>query len=187
MINAADAAQLAVHESRLNRQQSERALDATLEQFRLDQRAWVGVAGFKEPILEVHKHFIVSMRFTNTGKSPAINMRDQIVHRVLPKGINPDFRQLREQHNAGVLQPNGTFEWEDEPTTDQETGKSRPLDDITYKIITSGDQVIWVYGVMHYDDVFGVHHWTNICYKFAPDSLAYNMCSTHNDIDQEQR
>lgn len=44
----------------------------------------------------------------------------------------------------------------------------------------SGD---YVYGLIEYDDVFKVHHWTKFCFFHAAATAAWSPCSTFNAVD----
>ncbi len=74
MIDATSAAQQAVQESRLNRRLSEKALNATVDQFKVDQRAWVYIMG-----VTLSKSYSesaegqITIGVANSGKTPAIN------------------------------------------------------------------------------------------------------------------
>jgi hypothetical protein len=41
----------------------------------------------------------------------------------------------------------------------------------------------YVYGLIEYDDVFKVHHWTKFCFFHAPETAGWSRCSTFNASD----
>jgi hypothetical protein len=125
MINATKATQDALTETRLNRIQGEKVFDATVAQFRLDERPWVGLAtvGANKPRVEMplqggnpKAHFF----FVNTGKSAAREVKTRIAWKP-PEGrfaIPTNCRDARvEFMHAPYIAPQGTFELR-EPTID---------------------------------------------------------------------
>lgn len=74
MINATDATEDAVHEARFSRQQAQRSLDATIDQFHLDQRAWVSILSVQlDKPYSINNPGDVVVELANTGKTPALN------------------------------------------------------------------------------------------------------------------
>jgi hypothetical protein len=41
----------------------------------------------------------------------------------------------------------------------------------------------YVYGIIEYDDIFRVHHWTKFCFFNLPGTTAWSRCSTFNETD----
>src|ERR1035441_386132 len=62
--------------SEANRQDSGRALQATIDNFHQDQRAWVGPNGVTG-VPTVGQPFSITVRYINTGKTPALHLRYQ--------------------------------------------------------------------------------------------------------------
>jgi len=74
MIAATVAAQQAVVEARLNRAQADKVVDATIEHFRLDQRAWVPVKSVTLTTpYSLTQHGEVTVSISNNGKTPALD------------------------------------------------------------------------------------------------------------------
>jgi len=73
--DAADAAKEAANEAKLSRLQGEISFNATVQQFHLDQRAWVSIrsARLTTPYTPTQKGEI-TVDLGNTGKTPAINL-----------------------------------------------------------------------------------------------------------------
>ena len=186
LIGATGAAQQAVQESRLNRQQSEKALVAAVDNFHVDQRAWVGQRDFREPTFSAGENFVVSLNFSNSGKTPATGLTTQMAVDPEPKGVRPNFEKLPAPLSRGVLQPNAIGWIDINPVTDS-SGDGKPLGKTGYDVIYRGDMVIWVYGIIHYSDVFAFRHWTTFCYTFQPKTKAFQMYKEHNDQDKEYR
>jgi hypothetical protein len=83
--DAADAAQIAAVEAKKSREQSESAFKATVEQFRLDQRAWIGVNNVVGAP-KLNNVWKVEVVFHNSGRTPARNIRGS----VLSEGVSGD-------------------------------------------------------------------------------------------------
>jgi hypothetical protein len=68
-------------------------LDGQLDVMRKDQRAWVSIGGNRnvtftvDPMLTTH----IPLTITNTGKTPAINVRADIYVEIVPNGAEPHF------------------------------------------------------------------------------------------------
>jgi hypothetical protein len=72
MISSRHQIQFSIEEARLSRKQSEKALDATITQFHLDQRAWVSVKSVKMTSQNYpNAKGMITISLTNTGKTPA--------------------------------------------------------------------------------------------------------------------
>ena len=166
--------------------QSKQALDATIDNFHLEQRAWVG------PV-RVLKQFdaggkIVNglgMIVTNTGKTPALNvvtfmgMNTILVHnRNLPKVAEYTFNYPSPVSgqpfgSKGVLQP--SMEVAFSPSFQEENAKAERIKD--------GFVLLYMHGLMTYDDVYTRPHTTKFCVYFEPDLSAAHSCPTYNEAD----
>ena len=77
--------------------QAKRALDATIENFRLEQRAWVGptevqtTTGAKEG-----QQFRVSVSIVNHGKTPALRYKSAAYLRIVNSKDRPNLPDLRD-------------------------------------------------------------------------------------------
>lgn len=80
--DAANAAADAVREG-------EKSLQANIDQFHLDQRAWVGITDARSSFKEIGDKLRVepTIEIRNTGKTPAIRMSWDIISRHEPRGI----------------------------------------------------------------------------------------------------
>ena len=178
MISSTGATQQAVQEARLNRQQSEKALNAAIEQFHLDQRAWVAVVQMGG-IPEISKPWKISVRARNTGKTFAESLHGTGSAEPVPKGQYPDFSRTPSTTSpitVAVLAPGADF---DNVLGDP---KGENINQVAIDNFTQGRIVEFVYGKLSYRDVFGCPHWTEYCYILGAD-LRWVGCSVHNSAD----
>jgi hypothetical protein len=83
MVITTGATQQAVTESRRNRIQADKSLNAAIQQFHLDQRAWLGLG---DPEFTIDSTtFRVQYTAKNVGKTPAVNVKSNIAWASKPK------------------------------------------------------------------------------------------------------
>lgn len=180
MVAATRAAQQAVQESRLNRQQSVRTLDATIRQFQLDQRAWLGVSEVNgEAIVGQPANFRATIK--NSGKTPALHVFVTSILQWVPKGKNPDFSRGGTPSPKVIIQPNGIM------YNDKTATQGMPLRQEFYSALEAGEGRIYIFGVIHYDDIWGYKHWTKYCVSLDFPTKSFPACDSFNDVDKEQR
>lgn len=157
--------------------QAAASLAETQKSFRDDQRAWIGpVAG---PIIDwgVGKKFSVAIPVKNDGKTPATDVTTVMAIRPLSRQKLPIFTDLVKPSGHFVLQPGGV--------TYIKIIGGRPINQADFDAVNSGDIILWVYGKITYDDVFGRHHWTTFAQTFNPSNMGLDMYSTDNQVDQQ--
>lgn len=154
-----------------------------LKSSNLDQRAWVGPTSFIHPgggavYFREGSQPSFGVVITNNGKTPARNIRVKIQRNTFPKGTPFDAKYFDEggPESTAVLFPNQTFNL----TTGSE---ARPLTARLVEMITTEEFILYVYGMVTYEDVFGVKHRTTFCGYLTPDLTTFKTCSTYNEID----
>jgi len=196
MIAATGAAQQAIVEARRNRLQAEKSLSATIEQFRLEQRAWVGMSAYA--ISQFNPAGIVStITFTNNGKTPAHNVKAHARIEVTNKVLTGPSKQQIEILNGPP--------WEQKPDIAPTVGivlsvgktpSGQRITDENRKIVESlnanfqavKDQTLHVYyfGIISYEDINQRPHTTNFC-VFIGDTTSsppgLNICPEFNKMD----
>lgn len=156
---------------------AERALNTNIENFRLDQRAWINVGRTIYPSelkAGVSQVDTIGMEFVNSGKTQAIDVRAVIAARTMFKdvpfspayqGTAPNSRtNLRPGVPFSVRLPNVTLSQE------QVTA------------IRSGSLRLYVYGEISYQDIFTSHHCTKFCIYFSPDLKETGFCGVYNEM-----
>ena len=177
MIIATSAAQEAVVEARLNRSQADKAFNATVAQFRQDQRAWLGIANYKgKPT--VNQPFDIEVEIRNTGKTPAWSVYVWSAAKPVPRGQFPDFKYKTMPIAQGVIEPNGSSYLRYQTTKGQVLGKP------AFDLLSSGKAWEWVYGQITYCDVFGYVHSRTFCSYSDDDSGYFHQCGEYNEVDK---
>lgn len=58
------------------------------------------------------------------------------------------------------------------------------VDQANFDAVNNGKLILWVWGRITYDDVFGGHHWTTFVQTFNPSTVSLNTYKTGNDVDR---
>jgi len=175
----ADEAQQAIVEARRNRLQAEKSLNATIAQFRQDQRAWVGIDNMAgKPVKG--QVFKVVLTVKNTGKTPATNVRIWNHSQILAEipDINNGCRSAFTLNPAGprsVMNPGEFFLAAAQPFTD-------PLPTELKDML--GSWTFYVYGCATYDDVYREHHWFTFCSRWDEHSQGFIPCDKFNNTGE---
>jgi len=172
----------------------QRQTKATLQQMRIDQRPWVLATIGDFTFLQGVPTFPVKV--SNTGKTPARQYRADIVVKRIKNARDPsiDFvydgvAHLRE--SMGVMLPNAQpleiQATEVRMAADGKTVEPRGMsDDEALNLIGYGADFVVIYGVIAYQDVFGVDHWTKFCTFASPShkGVYAQKCTAYNDVDK---
>ena len=163
-------------------QNSAASVMASMEQIRLDQRAWVAV-GSIEGIPELDKPFTTKVTVRNTGKTFAKDFRMAVVVDFGPSH-SPTFDEEAKVHRGSIdlLAPNGLYMAVNRITG---AGSERRLanpNQAALDSIKSGSTSVFIHGRMDYNDIFARQHWTTFCAELD-SALEWRICGTHNDAD----
>jgi hypothetical protein len=170
--------------------QAKAAFVAANKQAMVTQRAWVSVkvATYAPPLANgmpstgfvVGQNFDIRVTVRNTGRTPALNVRTVTAKQGIEKNNGTFMRP-----NVNYL--NGSFVTAGNITPDGETFSDfvAPFTAEDLDRIMSDKVRIFVHGRVEYDDVFGIHHWTDFC-QFLLGGGAYAICPYHNGIDNNQ-
>ncbi len=175
MIGATGAAQDAVHEARISRQQSQQALNATINQFRLDQRAWVVLKGI-ESNPQLGKPWELRVVFTNTGKTPARGAT--LSCKLQPGTSEKDVDQFKRGpigKEPTLIVPN------QEPFCILYPTQSPAVTQEVLDMYAQKRVVVSVSGIVTYSDIFDKMHWLTFCRIMHPNGRDWSDCKTGND------
>jgi len=162
-------------------QLSEGNIKATQDQFRRDQRAWIGIANpiiDRGVLLKEGEYSRFEIIVTNSGKTPAKNIESWITDKELPVGKKLVFKKpisIIGIQSKTVLLPNAKIRFA--INTDRRITK----EDI--ERIKSGKSFLYVYGKITYQDVFGKEHYTTFCEVLEPDLIDMADCGQYNDAN----
>jgi hypothetical protein len=137
------------------------SLKATSEQFRTDQRAWIfseaTAWGFSSD--GTFERVLASVRFKNSGKTPAFNVRgwscSQVREREPPEPA-PKLPMFCGDSNFGVIGPEGVFNI-------QRADVKTVVDPNTRNLLNQRKLRLYFWGYMQYVDGFKNPQWTRFC------------------------
>jgi cell division protein FtsL len=154
------------HESLENNAlQNRAALNNTIEEFRLEHRAWVSVSeivflrvasdGTTTPVqlnqIQPNDNIAVNVTYKNTGTTPAFNVVDTSRLDSFPTTA-PAFKPFVKGANYGILQPG------------EQIFQTMYLENLTPDNVTAfKSSLVHVYGRIDYHDAFGVARWATFC------------------------
>ena len=163
---------------------SEKAIKATQDAMRLDQRAWVSATSISG-VPELDKPFILQIIARNTGKTFAKQFKMTVVFdKVVPPDKTPDFSAEivgGVSRSVSLLSPSGEYTSIDPIADEGGTRSLVPTQDYLDKIKAGGVH-IFVFGRMEYSDIFHTAHWSTFCYDLT-QKITWRACSEHNDAD----
>lgn len=169
--------------------QSDNVLKANIENFHVEQRAWVGVQS-AAPIMpgpDGRKIYIrpnsppaIPIVLLNSGKTPALKVSVRAASEIVKMGTEPNTTYTKAtkgwDHAKGVVQPNGNAFLE----IPYEKGI---LDATTVDAIIRGTSVMYFYGFINYEDVFGGKHQTTFCFFMNQTIDSAFTCNTYNEAN----
>jgi hypothetical protein len=156
---------------------SQSSIQATQETMRQDNRAWVGVVDFTNIRLEVGTPATYTVIFTNSGKSPAIDVHGEATGQTVPKGQALKFVYFAPMGVPSDLTIQPDMRVGISPST------LTPLTDVMVNAVKSGDVTDYLYGRFTYKDVFSKIHHLTFCAYVKPDLTSYQWCSEYNTAD----
>jgi hypothetical protein len=187
MKDAADATKKSADATTKAVQIAENTLKANIEISRRDQRAWVGVIAVEPPVLKDPNNNPVYVKeglpakfgvvISNFGKSPALKVKPAINAYLLAADakLSPGYG-IGERRSIGVIQPQarGTLPTNPTPTI----FNASHINDMK-----SGKLILYLFGMITYEDVFKEPHCTTFCMFLSPSLNAFMTCNTYNQAD----
>lgn len=185
-----DVAHASMQSAETLKQSSGKSLDATIENFRLDQRAWITTkkmtfqgytAGGKRVVIKEGRPIKFEITYTNTGKTPARILATKTYFFVMKNGEKPPLQEksiISTENDPFTLFPNGEYSHEI---------ASQGYSQKQIETLKSGQYVIYIYGMIPYEDVFGQIRWTQYCNYLMPDFTSTAVCSFYNETDKTRK
>lgn len=170
---------------------SEKSVTASIQQFRLEQRAWVAVGsvtvpeyreGNKPVYLKEGEKAVFEVNLLNSGKTPALNVSAISAYTILPRGFefSPNYPPpAQTMRSKAVIQPGQPYLFPTSPSRG-------PLEKAFIDKVKAGDFVIYVFGEVKYADVFWPRtkrHITHYCLFLSPSLDQLHPCAAYNDAD----
>jgi hypothetical protein len=164
--------------------QAQKALDISVGNAKLDQRAWVGPIEATEPLFSDGSDKVYvkeGMKTTlgvvviNTGKTPALKHRHKIGMHIIKAetALVPDYPTTKTPSSITVIQPGGRVI---EEVTSNTVMTKELLDKLS-----SGDYILYLHGIINYEDIFRVPHETTFCMYLKPNLKTLSACETYNE------
>jgi hypothetical protein len=168
--------------------ESQKALQATIDNFHQDQRAWVGVAGngHINGSIEEGSPLKVRIDFQNFGKTPAFNERGIAKILTHPNAVplpSFDTYSVADASAPITLMPGVGTGVTIETSTPSAEGNVMVMDKTTIAAIDSGAVEVYLYGSQWYDDAFRKPHRTDFCLRYEPHVKGWGSCDRHNYAD----
>ncbi len=176
--NARDEAKRVADQSARLAQSS---LRANIGIARRDQRAWVGVTKVSAGRVSNNAGFLVvnevettlEATVANTGKSPALHVRNVFRMELLPAGesLHPDYSISQKEQSDTVIQPTMFI---------FPTATFRAMMPAEVDSLRAGHTRLYFYGRLTYNDTFGRSHKTEFCAFVQPDLKIAASCESNN-------
>jgi hypothetical protein len=191
---SADDAEKAIDKSSRNAQ---RALDASVEASRIDQRAWVGLLFPVETVdkkkIEVLAPFAFKLRFKNTGKTPALRISyDPLIVFRAPNQPIPDYDQETKENifyrltgiNESALLAPGEEVFITFPAL-RPNGPNLALGPDKFNWMNTYQEVMFIVGKVSYHDIFPntPPRTTKFCLIYEPKFGEVGACPTNRAMD----
>jgi hypothetical protein len=171
--------------------QSEKVLNANIAAARLDQRAWVGVMEATGQDFSVTNGLVATITFINSGRTPArkVQVGAGFFTSSRPVPGPPSNIQTLEFRPAQSIGPQqkyhevlGTFASGEPYTETQLRGEKALISRLP--AIKSKELILYYYGVLKYEDIFGNSRQTQFCLFLAnPDTKQLGFCDSFNDMN----
>jgi hypothetical protein len=170
--------QAQLNEARRANNTAYNALESVRENARLDQRAWVGPVGFSKSKIIPGAEVKMGVVIRNYGKTPALQLRGKIAGKSLAKGEEfiPSYEydeNITHVDSISTLFPNVS-------TSYDTSGKI--LDATQIESLRREENVLYVYGMVGYEDIFGVSHCTTFCTRLRNDLVRMGICPMYNVV-----
>lgn len=186
----ADASRIIADAAKSAAETAKDALTSTVENARMDQRAWVAADSILSDPPRLKEGIVanVAVNFRNSGKSPALYL--SVVGKVDPVGSASALTFSYENGTIkrfGVLGPGGICSTSFAVASmNPKTRAPEPLTGTLFQQLVSGNIVWYFHGVVRYRDVFGRSHLTTFCYYMhdPPGATAFGgdrACEGHNN------
>ena len=186
----------AVVQASANRRLAQNAADALLntqESFRDEQRAWIGMEGIGEiKGFTETEAWRITVIFFNSGRTPARNVQISDMFLTSPTPISgPTQEQIGwlKFKPAQSIAPQGRY---NEVISADSVGEAFSIQErlgnqtliSQYSQIKGRRLMLYYFGILKYDDIFGKAHETQYCIMLADtDTKQAGMCDAFNDLD----
>ena len=150
---------------------AKRGLNVTIESFKLDQRAWVGVSNVLPISIDPKQNQVtITLVIRNTGRTPALEVTSNVIAGETALEPLPP----KKPESSSVLLPNETFHLS--------IKKELPPEEI--QKIVSGKRGHFVFGSINYKDAFNRKHFTTLRIRYNSSLNVMGSEPEGNTVDQ---
>lgn len=159
------------------------------QNFKLDQRPWIGLSD--EALVLNSEKVDAELKFTNSGKTPARNVRKAVQIKIAPAPLmespaEDDIRSLVFSGNT-VLAPQATVTVRSGTETEGDQ-KALILKDAMkshFPLIDSGKDILYLFGEIIYDDTLGRQRTTKYCLHAVKLERGWHLaeCNEFNEMN----
>jgi hypothetical protein len=167
------------------------SVDLARKTAHFDQRAWLKFS-FGTYKYTLNKPLDTAYQVTDTGKTPARNVKGMVVTNFMKNGETPIFNY---EHGTAVdfgTMHSGIPQGATSYLISFNTPKGVHVEpakvtEQMFRELQSGIGYILVYGKLDYDSVFGAHHWIKFCQSGGPTAFTHpKECVDYNDVDNNE-
>lgn len=151
---------------------SAKAIKATQDSMRQDQRAWLAVTEISG-LPEVGKPWIINLLMGNSGKTIAQHIRVVGISDQIPSPDEPSFT-LEPLKERGIISPLSRG------YAHIRVSHGVNLPQSVYDSYQKGQLRLFVYGLILYKDVFKREHSTQFCFVYVPDDPGFETYTSKN-------
>lgn len=169
--DSADASTLIVENAK-------KSIEIMQSNIRLEQRAWVGPVEAIMPKAGEKPEPHLGVKIMNSGKTPARRLLTKISTQYLPAEAEfaPSYKDDSVKPGVSVIQPGMRINLFSLATLGVMTPQE--IDGVR-----TGRNILYLYGLITYEDIFGRPHSTRFCLYLQSDLSGFSACSTYNDAD----
>lgn len=165
--------------------QADKSLQATIDNFHLQQRAWVTVTSMSAKKLEIGDVTTAKVDIKNTGTAPAFDVEIRVNDSVELKGhklqIGYGDTNKNPPASRGVLPPGGEANATAPERLINGTTTVYKAEQTYINALVSGEAVYTVFGIIKYKDVFRAPHQTTFCAILNSDLTTFHSCADYNN------
>lgn len=162
--------------------QSRDVLDATINNFRLEQRAWVGSRSTDIIDFVEGKPVSIKVMLVNSGRTPALNTKT-LYGVAIPKRklLAQDLLPFDAMKPDGIYQ--GIMTLLPNSLMRVSANSEEVMSSASIENVKRGKSFVYIFGKITYSDVFNTVHTTRMCMHYDPLVNSFNNCETYNDAD----
>ena len=143
----------------------------------LDQRAWLGVIQLGKFDFKPGPDFVMTFDMTNTGKTPALHVKTKTSLKSLEKDQSFNATYLGPEPykgSTGVMQPQMHLQLSSLP---------KDVSQKQYDDVQNGPGILYGYGDITYDDIYGKPHETTFCFRYYAGQSGPSPCDVYNEAN----